>query len=303
MSCMNFIRNSFLRLLLFFAYLIACLPLSVLYLFSDILFFFMYSLFSYRKHIVRENLSKAFPQKGARELRAIEVKFFRHLADLLLEGLKAHTLSKKQFVRRCIVEGDECIERFYAEGKSIILATAHYGNWEWMSFLPSLYSHKIIVVYQTMTDPIMERWICKARGRFSGVVTERQQAFRTTLSLCRKGQLTGVWLGADQAPEKTSFWTTFLQQETGFQTGIAQLSQRLEFPIVYLHMKKRGRGRYTLSFEVLEENPKERTEEELMLCYVNYLEKRIEENPEYWLWSHRRWKYARPKHIPLVPRK
>ena len=77
------------------------------------------------------------------------------------------------------------------------------------------------------------------------------------------------------------------------------LAIRTAQPVIMHHTRKLSRGRYEVFHYKLIENPSEYTPEEIMMVYVKKLEEIIQAEPEYWLWSHRRWKHKRPAGVEL----
>ena len=112
-----------------------------------------------------------------------------------------------------------------------------------------------------------------------------------------RDQHNGVLMMADQTPHglETDYWTEFLHQDTCWFTGIERIAKKLDYAIVFVSMKRQGRGRYEVTFELVTDEPKALAEDEIMEKYVRCVERFIEANPDNWLWSHRRWKHQRPQ--------
>ena len=276
------------------------LPMWLAYLKSDLLFYLIYYVIGYRKKVVIENLTNAFPKKKQEEIETISKKFFRHLCDLTVEGIMLKSLSAEQLKRRMKVTNPELVNRYFEEGKSVIVLTMHYNNWEWNSFLPQLLKHHILLVYNPARNLNFDAYMKKTRSRFGGDLISTKKILRTLFHYQQKKEPTLTWLSADQRPKwDTRFWTTFLNRETGFFPGPESLARHTNQTVLYQHTQKISRGYYETTFSVLAEKPKELPPDEILKRYVSQIEKDIKLEPENYLWSHKRWKNKRPENIPL----
>ncbi|MFN7015364.1 MAG: lysophospholipid acyltransferase family protein [Bacteroidia bacterium] len=165
-----------------FIYLLSVLPFKLLYLKSNYLFFWLYHIIGYRKKIVRENLKKSFPQKSEKELKQIEIAYYHHLCDLILESLKAYTISEKELRKRCSIKNPEIMEQFAAKGQSICIAMGHYGNWEWAGQRVSMDTKfKLLVLYRKIKNNYFDKFMQRLRSRFGAVPVEMRETIRVLL--------------------------------------------------------------------------------------------------------------------------
>ena len=276
------------------------LPIWLVYLKSDFLFYLIYYVVGYRKKVVVENLTNAFPEKKPHEIQVISKRFFRHLCDLTVEGIMLKSLSTEQLKKRMKVTNPELVNRYFDEGKSVLVLTMHYNNWEWNSILPQLLKHRILLVYNPARNLTFDAYMKKTRSRFGGELISTKKILRTLFHYQQQNKPTFTWLSADQRPKwDTRFWTTFLNRETGFFPGPESLARHTNQTVLYQHTRKVSRGYYETTFSVLAENPKELPTDEILKRYVSQIEKDIQQQPENYLWSHKRWKNKRPEHIPL----
>ncbi len=278
-----------------FTWLVAQLPSKTMYVFSDFLRFLIYKVFKYRVKVVRENLSNSFPEKSAAELREIEKKFYVHLCDLFFENFFLLHASRERALRRCGFVNISQFEKLYEQGKSAIISTGHYGNWELYALMGATLNHFPLGVYKPLNDKRFERLLNKARERFGGVPVLMNDTLRTTIKFIKEGKPVLLGLISDQTPPSADirYWTTFLNQETAVFLGVEKIAQKLDLPVFFGSMKKTRRGRYVVDFKLLTDKPKECKPYEITEMHVRALEEEIREHPEYWLWSHRRWKHKR----------
>ncbi len=276
------------------------LPFGIIYLLSDALFFVVYKIVGYRKNVVIRNLKKSFPEKNDSEITLITKRFYKHLCDLISETIKMYGMTRADFRKRMIFKNPESINRFYNKGRSVVVLTMHYNNWEWSSCLPLEIKHKILGVYKPLHNKIFDDYLNKTRRKTGSFLVQNANILRRVLAANKNKELVFTWLAADQTPPVFhKFWMTFLNQEAMFYPGPAILSKRFNHPLFFQKIEKTGRGKYTTSFELLFENPKEKTEAEIMRGYINKMEEVIKDQPEFYLWSHRRWKHKRPEGVPL----
>lgn len=279
-----------------FTWIITLLPLRVLYILSDFIFLFIYYFPSYRRKVVRENLQNAFPEKHEAELAEIEKKFYHHLADLFVEVMKLTHISEKELRKRYVVNNLELLERLHQQKRDIIAVMAHYNNWEWLTILPPQTSYKAISIYKPLHNKHFNNLVNSYRTRFGMVLTPMQSIIRELIEDRRKNIHTLSAFINDQIPPKNDikYWTRFLNQDTAIYLGAEKIAMKYDMTLVYFHVKKIKRGYYTLNIDLLFEHTAGLPENLITETHVKHLEKIIKENPQYWMWSHRRWKHKKP---------
>lgn len=279
------------RLLIF---LFKLLPFWGLYRLSDALYWLIYKGIGYRKKVVRQNLANAFPNKTAQERLVIEQRFYRFLFDLLLESIKGLSFSKKELLKRQAHHTPDLPQGIIDKGRSALMVGAHYGNWEWGGLRASSCTvAPVVILYSPIKNQYIDTYLKTSRAKFDTHFVSYLEAMKVFRE--RADQLTTFVLIADQSPSnpKRAYWLPFLNQDTGVLRGPAIYAQRYNMPLLFLSIKRLKRGYYSMGVEVLTENPREYTPEALIDLYWKRLETLIEETPEWWLWSHRRWKHQR----------
>jgi Kdo2-lipid IVA lauroyltransferase/acyltransferase len=278
-------------------WIITLLPLKLLYIFSDILFLFLYYFPSYRRKVVAENLRNSFPEKSDREIASIERKFYRHLADLFVETLKLTHMSNKELKKRMIISNPEMFDRFYDSGRDLVVIQGHYNNWEWLATCLPLYTkYKVVGVYKPLQNKMFDKFINNYRLRNNAELAPMQMVVRKIIENQRKN-IRGLYgFVADQTPARNliEYYTDFLNQETPVFLGIEKIAAKYDMPVVYLNVQKVRRGYYSMTIELLFDNTRGLPKYMVTDRHVKRLEQIIKENPEYWLWTHRRWKYKKP---------
>ena len=283
------------------SWLLSRAPRFILYGIADIIFVSLYYIIGYRKKVVYKNLKKSFPEKSNKEIKSIRKKFFHHLSDIFVENIALIKMKPERIRKMVEFENHELIENLYKKGKSIVGITAHYGNWEIFITLPFFSPHTTLCVYKPLNNKYFDYEFYKMRAKLGEVPVTMKDAYRTVLKYNNNNKLTILGLIADQRPPLNSgnYWTTFLNQETPVFLGPEKIAQKLNAAVVYTHVDKIKRGKYLLIPTLLFDEPKNCKEYEITETHLRLLEKYIKEKPEYWLWSHKRWKHKREPETPI----
>ena len=277
-------------------WIITLLPLPVLYIFSDFLYLVLYYVVSYRRNVVATNLKNSFPEKTDKELKIIEKKFYRHLSDILIETFKSTHMTRANQKKRFTYSNLEIIDKLREEKRDIIAIMGHYNNWEWPTLLPYYLKYKTIIIYKPLQNKYFNRFINNHRSEHGIVLTPTSQVIREIINYRKKDINTVSVFISDQIPSKgdIKYWTTFLNQDTAVFTGAGKIASKYDMAIVFFHVQKVIRGYYNLNIELLFDHTEGLSEEVITEKHVRRLEEIIKEKPEYWIWSHRRWKHKKP---------
>lgn len=273
-------------------------PLGLLYFFSNIVYFLTFNFVRYRRKVVRTNLLKAFPDKTEAELKQIEKGFYKHFIDFIFESIKTVSISSKEVLKRTSIKNPELLERLFAEDKNVIVTCGHYNNWEFYSLsLPKLTPYTTYSIYQPLKNKFYDQILFNSRTRngMNLIGTKDIIPFFTATSDEKKM----VVIVNDQSPSnlQSAYWNMFLNQETGWNNGPEKLARKYDYTVLFGHSKKIKRGYYEVEFTVISEKPSELEVGEITNMYAHLLEQLIREKPEFWLWSHKRWKHKRPAPI------
>lgn len=278
-------------------WLITLLPLRILYLLSDLFYPIVYYVVRYRKQVVRTNLVNSFPEKTDKEIRKIERRFYRFFCDLFVETLKQIHISKAEMTRRMSFKNVEALLDQYTKGKSVMLMTAHYGNWEWASSIGLFFPKEtpIFNIYKKLKNNKMDALLYSIRLKFGSKCIEKHNLLRRMIQLKNEGKLSTFGMISDQTPGINSihYWTHFLNQDTAMVVGTEQLARKFDYPVFYLHIDRIKRGFYKCECIPITLEPTQTSEYEITETYARILENKVNASPEYWLWSHRRWKHHR----------
>ncbi|RBQ05302.1 lysophospholipid acyltransferase family protein [Pedobacter miscanthi] len=292
------IKKGISRLGIFFLGVLSLFPLSVLYILADGAYLLLYFVIGYRRKVVRENLLNALPDRTLNEIIVIEKRYYRYLASLIFEIVKMTSLSKGEIKKRFVFKNKEQVQAYLNRGQSVLICAAHYGNWEWGTLGIGLnFTADHYPIYKPLTNPTFDHWFKKVRSKFGNKLIAMRQTMRALQG--SKGKPSMFSFGNDQSPSKDElhYWTTFMHQHTSVQLGIEKIAKRMGQPIFYFKINVLKRGFYEVDCVPLCLNPAETAEFEITEMHTRFLEQMIKDKPEYWLWSHKRWKHQPKKEL------
>lgn len=274
-------------------YALSLLPFPLLYLLSDGLFFIAFYVLGYRKKVVYTNLRNSFPALSEKEINHIAKKFYSHLIDIFLETFKMLTISKSELKKHGKYLNLEIMDDIIKQNKSFIILTGHVGNWEW---LPTIWHFEgkadIVGIYHKLSNPFFENFTKKMRERFGIQMITMENTLRGMLA--NKNKITGTGFISDQTPSgDNAYWINFLNQDTPVFTGAEKIAKKFNYPVVFCKVTKPKRGYYEIEIEIITTDPNSTPENYIIDTFNKKLEENIIQQPEIWLWSHKRWKHKR----------
>ena len=278
-----------------FCWLLALLPLRCLYIVSDLFFVLVCYVIRYRRKVVMNNLRNSFPEKTEKELRLIARKFYRFFCDIIFETVKLTNIDTPQILRRIRYSNPEILEELHRKGKNIFVVAGHYGNWEWLVTQENTVPFHNATLYKPLNNKFFDGFLYNLRTKYGIDVIPTDMVRQAINQYQRENRLTALCFLADQSPPRDAinYWTTFLNQETPVYTGIEILAKRYNAAVVYYEVRRVKRGYYEIDVTLIAENAAETAEMEITNKHVQLLEETIRRNPQYWLWSHRRWKHKK----------
>jgi KDO2-lipid IV(A) lauroyltransferase len=278
-------------------WLLALLPLKILYILSDVLCFLLYRVVHYRLRTVRTNLKNSFPEKDKTELREIERKFYQYLCDYMLEEIKLMGISFEELCRRMEYENKEIFLDMIEKYGGIILLIPHYANFEWIIGMGAIMrkGDLPVQVYKPLQNKYLDELFRVIRSRFGGYNVPKHSTAREVIKLRNEGKRIVLGLITDQSPNRSEahYWTTFLNQDTVFMDGAERIAKMMSYPVFYCELIKNRRGYCKVVFDLVTEYPKATAEGEITEIFARRLEQTIRREPAYWFWSHKRWKLKR----------
>jgi KDO2-lipid IV(A) lauroyltransferase len=276
--------------------LISYLPLWILYRISDLFYLILISVFPYRKKVIETNLRNSFPELSRAEIRTLRNKFYRHFADLVIEGIKNLSISKSELAKRFTVKNPEIISEITRKNQSVMLISGHYGNWEWMiTSLANWFDCKTVGIGMPLTNSFWDKALNKRRSRF-GLHVAHSGNYKVKIN---RDQANVILVLSDQSPSNSenAYWTSFLNQQTAVLFGAEFMVNDQKFVPVFFRTLKVKRGFFEVELVPFEGELLQTNYGEITQWHSHLLEKTIKSQPEFWLWSHKRWKREVPSNL------
>jgi KDO2-lipid IV(A) lauroyltransferase len=271
-------------------YLLSLLISFTLKQVDQLIYFLLCKVFRYRYHVVLQNLARSFPEKTYAEIKIISTEFYRHFGRMLTDLAQMLSLSDHQILAKVSILNPELLEYYHRQGRSVIIMLGHQGNWEYLNILPKYVSFEVHGIYKPLSNPFFNILIKRLRSRFGLKLLPMDQAAR--YMLMNKDNPKAYIFIADQCPSvQSKCQVDFLHQTTRMFTGAERLAIATDAVVVYAQFNKtEENGPWKLSFSLLAEHPAITAPNEITTAFSAMLEKSIQQAPQYWLWTHRRWK-------------
>ncbi len=274
---------------------LSLLPLWWLHRLSDVLSALLFYVFPYRKKVVVQNMQRVFPEKSAKEINSLARDFYRHFCDVLVEAIKLFSISEKEILKRSKVLNAELLTPFFEHGRDVIITAGHHTNWEMITAaLHPQIKHQASVIYTPLNNKFFDTQMRVSRGRFGLELIAKKE---TKAYFTKERPANAFIFANDQSPSKRQqpYWMQFLNQPTAVQYGTEKYAKTYDCVVVFANLWKVRRGYYESTLEVLETNPKESDYGHITRLHTQAVERNILEAPQYWLWTHKRWKLQPPK--------
>lgn len=273
---------------------ISLLPYPIIYGISNVISFLFFYIIPYRKKVVAKNLENSFPQKNKKELNTIARKFYTHLSDIIVESVKLFSITQKQIDHRFSIKNPEILQTYFDQGRDVILVGGHYNNWEILAVgINQIVPHDCIGIYTKLSNPFFDDKMKSSRSKFGLKMINTREVTSNFIEKNKTPRMT--IFGADQSPtySKNVHWTNFLNQDTAVALGTERFAKKYNLPVVFCSINKEKRGIYSAELSVLTENPQDTEDGEITEMHTSKLENQINVKPEFWLWTHKRWKRKR----------
>lgn len=292
-----------MQLLLFiflypFLWLMSILPFRVLYFFSDCVYILVYYIIGYRKKTVRENLDIALPHLSKQEKRVIEKKFYHHFCDNFVEMIKTMTISDAEIEKRFKFTNLEVYLDMEKRGKSIALFCSHYGSYEWLISMNRKINFKGYAIYKKIRNKYFDSLVRKIRAKFHAHLIDTKETINV-IHENQKNDIKGVYgFASDQSPKasKAFHWAEFFGVNVPMHTGAEMIAKRMDLNVIFVDVAKTKRGYYEATFAEMVDNPKEVPNYQISDMFLRMVEQQILKAPEYYLWTHKRWKFRDQQH-------
>jgi len=279
-----------------FVWLLSLLPFWALYGLADCFFLLVYYIIRYRRKVVRRNLSTSFPEKSEQEVKQIERRFYRWLCDYAVETMKLLTISDKALLRRMELRGAEQLEQCFDKGQDCAVILGHYCNWEWLADIQLTFKRYpdalLGSIYHPLYNKAFDRLFIDIRSAHGGLCIAKQDILRELVRLNREKRHSVFAYVSDQSPRwhNIHLWLDFMNHDTPVFTGGERIMRKKDNAVFYLDMERPRRGKYVCTFKLVSQHAAQEPENEITKQFFKMLEQTIRRQPEFYLWTHNRWK-------------
>lgn len=274
---------------------ISILPFKLLYLFSDLLYVVFYYIVKYRRKTVRKHLEMALPHLSEKERLEVEKKSYKHQCDMFLEMIKTLNISRKEMERRFVFTNLEIYKELEAKQKSVAIMFAHYASYEWAVSMNNYLNFKGYGIYKRIKNPYFDNLVKKIRLVHKATLITTKETTQTIEENNSNKVLAVYGFISDQTPGsvKNSHWYRFMGIETPIHIGAEVLAKRFDMSVVFLRTKKVKRGFYEATLEVLTDDARSIPDYKISETFMQKVEEQIYEAPEFYMWTHKRWKHKK----------
>ncbi|RYY47984.1 MAG: lipid A biosynthesis acyltransferase [Chitinophagaceae bacterium] len=273
-----------------FLYLVSLLPFFIVYRIADCIYFLLYFVAGYRKKVVMENLSIAFPNKTIEERTSIAKQFYKNLIDTFLESIKLLSMSDTTFAKRASMDLSE-VNQLIAKGKNLQFHSGHQMNWEYAHWaVATQINTSWVGVYKKIGNPAVDRLFMKLRSKGRTVLVAVHEFKGRAHTVFNQQYALGLIADQNAGKPASGYWLNFFGRPVPFVTGPDKGALKNNPAIIFVKFVKLKRGYYRFEPYVIAEEGANFKEGELTRIYRDFLEKSIVEDPANYLWTHRRWR-------------
>jgi KDO2-lipid IV(A) lauroyltransferase len=245
-----------------------------------------------RDRLAMRNLAATFPEKSVAERRAIIDECWRHFGREALAAIRMQHVPIEKIPSYCRFVNEHLVRDAIAEGRGLILISAHYGAWEIAGLAIVALVKNVHTVTRPLDNEYLERDLALIRARTGVQVVDRKRAARSLLKALSHREV--VVLLPDQAVQaREGILVPFLGRPAWTTDAPAKLALRLQTPIVFGFCIADEAG-HRLEFEeaisIDQLDDDEKNAAALTKRINDVISRRIEARPEIWLWMHDRWK-------------
>jgi KDO2-lipid IV(A) lauroyltransferase len=244
------------------------------------------------RHVALRNLALALPELGPAKHAAIVDGVFRSMARLLVSFAKFPAIQRENVSRWIRYEGFEYFEGALRQGRGVLFATAHLGNWELSAFAHALMAAPMNVVVRPLDNPRIDRLVERRRALSGNRSIGKRDFARSILKALADNQAVGILIDQNTAADEGVF-VDFFGTPACASTGLAKFAAHSGAAVIPgFALWSETEQRYVLRFypPVPITGDAARDTQALQAR----LEETIRAYPDQWLWIHRRWKTRPP---------
>lgn len=277
--------------ILFAKYTIPLLPRIVVCKFSRFIGLLVYLAMPEFRHIAMANLGVVFGEnKTAAEKRRIYIRSLQSITLTFLDLFWFNKNTHKRFAKYMKYE-DSFLQAF--NEPSTIFITAHFGSWEMLGIGSGIQDYPLASIATPLKNPVANRELNQLRTSTGSIIISRKGALRAVIRALKKGRATALLGDQNTLPEDGGVFVPFFGLPVPVTNIIGLLQTVVNSKIYITWGIPDSRGYYTACAKPPLDISPDMTREDITALATSELESVIYENPDYWLWAYKRWRYYR----------
>ena len=252
--------------------------------------FFAYYLLSRERNRAIAHLSSVFPERGAAWARQVAHRTFSHLGKSLLEAM---AINPGRLRSDITFRGFEHLEAALGQGKGLVFVTGHIGNWEIMAAAVAAKYPVSVVAAPIEPEPVNDMIVrLRASRGVRTILRSRAGAAKELIRVFRENRILGILI--DQDTDVDGAFVDFMGRPAWTPTAAAQMAIKFGAPVVFGYVQRGSDNRHTITIEgplkLIQTGDSEEDIRTNTAMFTKKIENAILQNPEQWVWMHRRWR-------------
>jgi KDO2-lipid IV(A) lauroyltransferase len=256
----------------------------------------VYYLDTRHRHIALVNLKIAFPEMSDREKKRIARESFQNAAMNLLEISKLSSLNSANISSLVDYDPQQGLENYraaHSKGRGILYLTGHFSSWELLPAAHALHGYPLSFITRPLDNTLLERYLVKIRESKGNRVINKKNSARVVLRELQSGAGAGILMDQNTSLQEGIF-VDFFGIPAATTTSVALFALRTNAPVLPGYLTPLRGGRYRIKFlpplDVVRTGDRNRDLAVNTQRFNEVLERIVREQPESWLWGHKRWK-------------
>jgi KDO2-lipid IV(A) lauroyltransferase len=248
-----------------------------------------------RRHrtIALQNYAVAFPEVSSKEAARLIKQTYGFFGFYLFDLLTCFPKFPAGRMNHAEYEGLDHVEAAYARGKGVLFFTGHWGEWEIMAMAHGFKGYPLGVIARRLDNPHLEHLLATLRTSTGNFVIEKRDGIRPILKALREGKGLAILIDQNVTTDERIF-VDFFGKTASTTPALGLLKLKTDAALIPVFALPLPGNRYRFSYgppvEVMPSGNRDADVLAITQACTNVIEQRIRENPEYWLWMHRRWK-------------
>lgn len=239
-----------------------------------------------RKDLVIRQMKRSLPHLSSTDILKHTKAMYKHYGLMVYEIFKA---DKDKIVKEAEFQGLENLEEAIKMGKSVLIATGHFGNWEILGYYLLQRNIKLSAIAKKQRNPFFDEYFVQFRAKYGLDVIYQKRALRGILKAIKDDRM--IFFIHDQDARKSGEIMPFMNHDASVFMGIARIALKANLPIMPAYHIRTKEGKHIFRFEkIFYPQAENMTDFDVMSALNQSLASIINQYPYLWFWVHKRWK-------------